>query len=74
MQVIMMNIKSLKKMESIVAKNHQLFWDGWTVVHSVKNPTAWSSPNGAYVKGKWYIQKRYEPTIDGWEIPDKLVR
>lgn len=70
----MMNIRSLKKMEAIVAKNHQLIWDGWTVVHSVKNPTAWSSTNGAYVKGKWYIQKRYEPTVDGWEIPDKLVR
>lgn len=70
----MMKIKSLSKMEAIVARNHQLSWDGWTVLHSVKNPTAWSSPNGAYIKGKWHMQNRYEPTYDGWEIPDKLVR
>lgn len=70
----MMNVKSLKKMEQIVAKNHQLSWDGWTVLHSIKNPAGWSSPSGVFVKGKWYIQNRYEPTINGWEIPDKLVR
>lgn len=70
----MMNIKSLKKMEQIVSRNRQLSWDGWTVVHSFKTPNGWSSPSGAYVDGKWFIQNRYEPTTSGWEIPDKLVR
>lgn len=69
-----MNVKSLEQMEKIVQSNKQLLWDGWTVIHSVQNPTAWMSRRGAYLKGKWHIQKRYEPGPLGWEIPDKLVR
>lgn len=69
-----MVIKSLEKMEAIVKKNNSLSWDGWTVVSLSKNPTGWMSPRGAFIKGSWYIQNRYEPNSNGWEIPDKIVR
>jgi hypothetical protein len=31
------------------------------------------SKDGAFVDGKWIVQKRYEATANGWEIPNKLV-
>jgi hypothetical protein len=73
-QVIMMNIKSLEQMERIVKRNKALSWDGWDVIQSYPNPTAWSQKNGAFVKGKWYSQKRFKINSNGWDIPDKLVR
>lgn len=69
-----MLVKSLKKMEEIVKNERTLSWRGWDVVHSVPNPTAWSKPDGAFVKGRWYTQKTFELTSDGWEIPNKFVR
>lgn len=67
-------IKSLKKMEAIVKNDKALSWKGWDVVHSVPNPGAWSKPDGAFVRGRWYTQKKFEVTSDGWEIPNKFVR
>ena len=69
-----MLIKSLAKMESIVSKSKNLSWDGWDVVKSDPNPGAWRYPDGKFIKGKWYVQKRFELTANGWELPDKLVR
>lgn len=69
-----MLIKSLESMENIVANNKSLSWDGWTVVNSYPSPTAWMQKDGAFVKGKWFVQKRYELTTKGWEIPNKFVR
>lgn len=69
-----MLIKSLEEMERIVGSDKTLSWRGWDVVHSVPNPTAWSKPDGAYVKGKWYIQKIFALSTEGWEIPNKFVR
>lgn len=69
----MAQIQSLEQMESIVKRNRQLSWDGWTVVSSLPSPKGRTSPHGAYVKGKWYIQKRYEPNKNGWDIPNKFL-
>jgi hypothetical protein len=69
----MAQIRSLDQMESIVTKNKTLSWDGWTVVESVYNPTAWRNKNGAIIKGKWYTQKRFVPSRNGWDIPNKFV-
>lgn len=69
-----MLVKSLKKMEEIVKNDKTLFWKGWDVVHSVPNPSAWSKPDGAFIKGRWYTQKTFELTSEGWEIPNKFVR
>jgi hypothetical protein len=69
-----MLIKSLEKMEEIVAQDRSLSWRGWDVIHLVPNPTAWSKPDGAFVKGRWYIRKIFELSAEGWEIPNKLVR
>lgn len=69
-----MLISSLEKMEQVVSRNNQLSWDGWTVLHTVPSPTGWKSPAGVFIKGKWYLQKRFELSTNGWEIPNKLVR
>jgi hypothetical protein len=69
----MAQIKSLEQMEAIVAKNKSLSWDGWVVVESSYNPTAWRQKSGAFIKGKWYSQKRFVPHRNGWDIPNKFV-
>jgi hypothetical protein len=69
----MAQIQSLEQMELIVNQNKMLSWDGWTVVSSLPSIKGRTSPDGAYVKGKWYIQKRYEITKNGWDIPNKLL-
>jgi hypothetical protein len=61
-------------MENIVENNNLLSWDGWDVVQLIPNPTGWSKPDGAYVNNRWYIQKKFALSTNGWEIPSKLVR
>jgi hypothetical protein len=68
-----MQIKSLEKMESIVAKNKALSWDGWTVISSYPSDKGRTSKFGAYVNGKWHIQTCFVPSNNGWDIPDKLI-
>lgn len=69
-----MIISSLEKMEEIVGYNKSLSWDGWTVIESKTKENGIMSQDGAYVDGKWIVQKRYEATAIGWEIPSKFVR
>lgn len=69
-----MLISSLKKMEHVVRSNRALSWDGWDVLDRKFSPTAWRSKDGVYVNGKWFLQRRYEATEDGWHIPKKFVR
>jgi hypothetical protein len=67
-------VTSVEEMEKIVSRNRSLSWDGWTVLNTYPNPTAWRYTNGAYIKNKWHVQQRFEITETGWEIPNKLVR
>ena len=69
-----MNVTSLEEMEQIVSKNKALTWDGWTVIHLRQNDNAYSSKNGVYRNGQWYIQNRFDVTENGWELPNKFVR
>jgi hypothetical protein len=69
-----MLINSLEKMETIVENNKALSWDGWTVVENNFKENGVVSKDGAYVNNRWIVQKRYEATVDGWEIPDKFMR
>lgn len=68
-----MYVTSLEQMEKIVSGNKALHWDGWTVVSTRFNPVAWRKPNGVFIKGKWYLATRYEPTKRGWDVPKKMV-
>lgn len=68
-----MLIKQLEKMESIVSNNKNLTWDGWTVVSLKPVDNGLLSKDGIQINGKWYLQKRFEPTNEGWDVPDKLV-
>lgn len=69
-----MLIKSLEQMEQIVTENRALSWEGWDVVDRKYYPAAWKSPDGVFIKGKWYLQRKYEATEIGWHIPKKFVR
>lgn len=69
-----MQVTSLEKMETIVAKNRSLSWDGWTVIDTQKNFLGWNKPSGAFIRGGWHTQNRFEPTEQGWNIPGKFVR
>lgn len=66
-------IKSLAEMEKIVSQNRSLFWDGWTVVNSFPSEKGRTSKYGAVVKGKWHLQKRIDPDVNGWDIPERFL-
>jgi hypothetical protein len=68
-----MLIKSLDKMEKIVSSNKTLSWDGWDVIQSFPSNTGWQYPNGAFIKGRWYTQKRFPISSAGWDVPNKWV-
>jgi hypothetical protein len=67
-----MIINTIEEMEKIVSSNKELFWDGWTVVKRYPSDKAKTSKQGVLVKGVWYIEQRFEATINGWEIPGKI--
>ena len=46
-------INSLDTMESIVNKNKQLSWNGWTVVETFPSEKAYYSKFGVYKNNKW---------------------
>ena len=68
-----MLITSLEKMESIVSKNKDLRWDGWTVISSYPSEKGRTSKFGARVNGRWHLQRRFELTRKGWDIPKNFV-
>jgi hypothetical protein len=68
-----MNIKSLDNMEKIVKSNWTLSWRGWDVIQSFPNPAGWSKKNGAFMKNRWFVQRRFNVTESGWDLPDKIV-
>ena len=69
-----MFITDLNKMETIVENEKHLSWDGWTVVERVATNKGMTSVEGRMVNGKWYIEKRFVPSREGWKIPGKYVR
>jgi len=68
-----MIVDKLDQMEKIVSKNKALLWDGWTVVNIYKSDKAKTSKYGMYINGQWYMSKRFEPSRNGWDIPERLV-
>lgn len=68
-----MQITSLDKMEEIVNSNKDLYWDGWTVVNRYRSKKASTSKNGVYSNQTWFIDKRFEPNRNGWDIPERFV-
>lgn len=68
-----MLIRSLEEMEKIVSSNDSLTWDGWTVVSLKPVDSGIMSKDGILIGDKWYLQKRYDLTENGWELPTKIV-
>jgi hypothetical protein len=66
-----MLINDLKTMEDIVAKNNNLIWDGWNVVHLFKSNVAMFKTNGVFIDGNWYTKTVYSPDQNGWNINKK---
>lgn len=69
-----MIINTIEEMETIVNKNKSLFWDGWTVVHTFRSDKGRTSKYGAYINNKWHIVKRFDPSRNGWDIPDRIIK
>lgn len=69
-----MLIKDLDQMEKVVSSNKQLSWDGWDVLHRHESKRASVSKDGVFVNNKWYMQKRYKPSTNGWDIPDRYAQ
>jgi hypothetical protein len=68
-----MIIKSLEQMEAIVSKNKNLSWDGWSVVNRYRSDKARTSKYGVYINGVWLMSQRFDPTRNGWDIPERFV-
>lgn len=68
-----MFIRSLEEMEQIVKQKKFLHWDSWVVVQTFPSEKGRTSKYGLFMNGRWYIQKRFEPTEKGWDIPGKLI-
>lgn len=68
-----MLIRSLEEMEKIVKDNDNLIWDGWTVVSLKPIDSGLMSKNTILIENQWYVQKRYDLTENGWELPIKIV-
>lgn len=66
-----MIISNLEKMEKIVARNNNLSWVGWDVVDRKKSESGRTAVNGVRVNGVWYLQRIYQITRNGWDIPNK---
>lgn len=69
-----MLVKSLEMMESIVARNKQLSWDGWDVLLRFPDYSGWKKRDGVLIKGKWYVEKRFPITESGWSVPERFVK
>lgn len=68
-----MKINSLEKMEDIVKKSPQLFWEGWTVCVYL-DEDGFFSTDGVFKNEKWLTKRRFEYVGDGWNIPDRFVK
>lgn len=70
-----MLVNNLESMNKIVDSSEELQWDGWDVVHLIKNKNAQYEINGVFDKGssQWYEKRIYSCNENGWEIPDWIA-
>jgi hypothetical protein len=66
-----MIINDLNRMEKIVARNNNLSWVGWDVADRKRSEAGRTAVNGVRVNGVWYLQRIYQVTRNGWDIPNK---
>ncbi len=66
-----MIINDLDRMEKIVARNNNLSWVGWDVADRKRSEAGRTAVNGVRVNGVWYLQRIYQVTRNGWDIPNK---
>jgi hypothetical protein len=66
-----MIVTNLEKMEKIVARNSNLSWLGWDIIDRKKSESGRTAVNGVRVNGVWYVQRIYQVTRNGWDIPNK---
>jgi hypothetical protein len=67
-----MLVDNLEDMQLIVNNNKDLFWNGWDVVHHTLSLEAEFSEDGVFKNNKWYKQKVFALTENGWKIPDSF--
>jgi hypothetical protein len=70
----MVTIKDYNLAHKVVDSNKSLFWDGWTIVEFKPHPDAITHKSAIYRNNRWGFTKRFEPSTNGWKVPDKYVR
>jgi hypothetical protein len=70
-----MIVSDADQMDAIVQKNEKLSWDGWNVVHLVKDDYAEFLSVGIFDKksSQWYRKTIYQCTEMGWNIPESVM-
>jgi hypothetical protein len=69
----MINIKSLEEAESLITKSKNYFWDGWTIIKFVKDPSAQFHKNGMKKNNFWGYATKYDLTETGWYLPNEAI-
>lgn len=61
--------------DGFVQGKRNLFWNGWEILHWKPNPSAYTSPKGAFLGGRWGILTHFPVNSSGeWTVPDKYAR
>lgn len=70
-----MLISDIDKMDSIISNSSNLIWDGWDVVHIVRDSNAEYHSDGYYDRysNTWNKRSVYSCGANGWEIPDAVL-
>lgn len=61
--------------EEIVSKNSSLSWDGWDIIHLVKDDYAEYLHVGFFDKStmQWYRKTIYQCIDQGWDLPESVM-
>jgi len=72
-----MPIQTLEEAENIVSSNKNLSWEGWDIVHKVRDDSAEYDVRGSFDRsvGKWFRRIAF-PYVNGtgWDIPKSLLK
>lgn len=75
MNVVTMNYDQAHKFVASPPRRTDVRWDGYTMVFWKPTPFGYTSPKGAFRKGRWGVEQRVEVASNGtWEVPGAYVR
>jgi len=67
-------MNNLEYMEMLVKNHPELEWEGWNVVWTHEDSSAYMQKNAVFKDGKWFLREVYTCEENGWNIPKKILR